>query len=138
MGRIFAVSGSPLNVVTTLPLLHQPASCCTSMVGPSPSVPLPRTRGITVGLAQALRSNACQGDTDVFALAYCHPPTSPHPAPLEDVVACYKQLLSTTQPLPAVVLAGDSLGGALAVQALANIRDDPTLPNPTGALLLSP
>ena len=37
-----------------------------------------------------------------------------------------------------MVLAGDSSGGALVVQALANIRDDPTLPNPAGALLLSP
>ena len=94
-------------------------------------------RGITVGLAQALRSVPCK-DTEVFALAYRHPPTSPHPAPLEDVVACYKHLLSTTQPPPAVVLAGDSSGGALVVQALLNIRDDPTLPDPAGALLLSP
>lgn len=92
-------------------------------------------RGITLGLLQALERGA--GNAAVFAVAYRQPPAHPHPAPADDVLAAYA-FLAALEPRPAIVLAGDSSGGALVVEALLRVRDGGVLPAPAGAICLSP
>ena len=59
----------------------------------------------------------------VYALDYRLAPEHPFPAPLEDTVAAYKQLLSQGIAPGKIAIAGDSAGGGLVVAALVAIRD---------------
>lgn len=71
-----------------------------------------------------------------YALDYRVPPDHPYPAPLDDCVNCYRELLKEKKPEEIVVL-GTSAGGNLAGAMLLKARDQ-GLPLPAGAILLTP
>lgn len=71
-----------------------------------------------------------------YALDYRMPPDHPYPAPLDDCVNCYRELLKEKKPEEIVVL-GTSAGGNLAGAMLLKARDQ-GLPLPAGAILLTP
>lgn len=58
-----------------------------------------------------------------YALDYRLAPEHPFPAPVEDTVAAYKQLLSQGIAPGKITIGGDSAGGGLVVAALVAIRD---------------
>lgn len=64
-------------------------------------------------------------------------PEHPFPAAVEDALAAYRALLDDGMPASSIIVAGDSAGGGLSVALLVSIRDA-GLPQPAGAVLLSP
>ncbi|KAI8973983.1 Alpha/Beta hydrolase protein [Trametes punicea] len=80
----------------------------------------------------------------VFAINYRLAPQYPFPCAIQDLVAAYLYLIQPppgalhTPVSPAhIVLAGDSAGGGLCIALLQVIRDS-GLPQPAGAVLISP
>ena len=71
-----------------------------------------------------------------WSVDYRMPPDHPFPAPLDDCVAVYRQLLQGHQPRR-VVVQGGSAGGNLAAAMVLRARDE-GLPLPAAAVLLSP
>ncbi|MBJ7483883.1 alpha/beta hydrolase [Brevundimonas sp.] len=71
-----------------------------------------------------------------IVLDYRLAPEHPCPASTDDTVAAYRDLLLTYKP-EQIVLAGDSAGGGLVIDALVAIRDQ-ALPNPSCAYCQSP
>jgi monoterpene epsilon-lactone hydrolase len=63
-------------------------------------------------------------------------PEHPYPAAVEDVCAAYKGLFD--RGLPNIVVAGDSAGGALALELFAWVKHNEFPARPKGALLISP
>lgn len=87
-------------------------------------------RSITTRLAR-------EGGITIHVPDYRLAPEHPHPAPLNDVLACYEALLTQGLPAERIVLAGDSAGGALALSlALALKRKG--RPLPAAMMLISP
>lgn len=73
-------------------------------------------RRVTAALAQ-------YDSARVIALDYRLAPEHPYPAALEDAVAAVLALLETVAHPRAIVLAGDSAGGGLALATLLRLRD---------------
>ena len=91
----------------------------------------PRThRSITCALARAAMAN-------VFVPDYRLAPEHPAPAALEDALSAYRQLLAEGRAAHAIVIAGDSAGGGLALALLMALRDAGE-PLPAAAVLFSP
>lgn len=79
----------------------------------------------------AVRANAA-----TFIAGYRLAPEHPYPAAVEDARAVYEGFVE--RGFRDVVIAGDSAGGALALELLARIVRDAHEVQPTGAVLLSP
>ena len=73
----------------------------------------------------------------VLALDYRLAPEHPFPAPVEDMLAAYRYLLSMNIAPRNVAIAGDSAGGGLVVAAMVAIRDA-ELPQPACGWCISP
>lgn len=73
----------------------------------------------------------------VFAADYRLAPEHPHPAALDDAVACYRALLAGGVEPARLVVAGDSAGGGLTLATLMALRDAGD-PLPAAAVCLSP
>lgn len=85
---------------------------------------------LAAGLASRVRGRGVSVD---YRLA----PEHPYPAAVEDTLAVYRALLDGGTAPSTVVLAGDSAGGGLALQALVAARDA-GLPLPAAAAVFSP
>ncbi len=72
-----------------------------------------------------------------YALDYRLAPEVPFPAPVEDTVAAYRQLLGQGIAPGKIAIGGDSAGGGLVVAALVAIRDA-GLPQPACGWCISP
>ncbi|MFI8454469.1 alpha/beta hydrolase [Kitasatospora sp. NPDC085464] len=72
-----------------------------------------------------------------YSLDYRLAPEHPFPAAIEDTLSAYRALLDRGEDPAAIVLAGDSAGGGLAVTTCLAARDA-GLPQPTGILAFSP
>jgi len=72
-----------------------------------------------------------------LSIDYRLAPEHPFPAAAEDAVTAYRWLLELGISATRIVVAGDSAGGGLAVALLVAARDA-GLPQPAGALLMSP
>ncbi len=68
---------------------------------------------------------------------YRKAPEHPHPAAIEDALACYSALLDSGTPPGRIVLGGDSAGGGLALALLAELNRD-NRPLPAGCFAFSP
>jgi epsilon-lactone hydrolase len=79
----------------------------------------------------AARSNAA-----AFIPGYRLAPEHPFPAAVEDAQSAYRGLIE--RGLRDIVVAGDSAGGALALELMARLVRDAREPRPTAAVLLSP
>ncbi|HXG27947.1 MAG TPA: alpha/beta hydrolase [Nevskiales bacterium] len=111
----------PQSGARTLLYLHGGGYCVGS----------PRThRGLAAHLARACGATAYVPD---YRLA----PEHPHPAALEDALACYRALLAQGVNPAQLVLGGDSAGGGLALATAVAIRDA-QLPLPAALVLISP
>jgi len=73
----------------------------------------------------------------VYALDYRLAPEHPFPAPVEDTVAAYRQLLAQGIAASKITIGGDSAGGGLVVAALVAIRDA-GMPQPACGWCISP
>jgi epsilon-lactone hydrolase len=111
----------PASGARTLLYLHGGGYCVGS----------PRTHR---GLA-AHRTRAC-GAT-AYVPDYRLAPEQPHPAALEDALACYRGLLAQGVNPAQVILGGDSAGGGLALATAVAVRDA-QLPLPAALVLISP
>jgi acetyl esterase/lipase len=87
-------------------------------------------RPITAGLARLARRR-------VFGLDYRLAPEHRFPAALDDALRAYRWLLDTGADASALVVAGTSAGGGLALATLLRIRDE-GLPLPACAVCFSP
>jgi acetyl esterase/lipase len=72
----------------------------------------------------------------VFGVDYRMPPDHPYPAPLDDCVAVYQNLLSCHDRME-IVIGGMSAGGNLAAATILRARNE-GLPLPAAAVLLTP
>jgi acetyl esterase/lipase len=72
----------------------------------------------------------------VVSVDYRLAPEHPYPAPVDDCLAVYRELVEVGFPPSSVALAGDSAGAALVVSTLVRIRDDGLAP-PAGGISLS-
>ena len=86
-------------------------------------------RGITFSLAGGLKAPLC-------AVDYRRPPEYPIPAPMDDAIAAYRNLLEIF-PGTDIILAGDSAGGGIAAAMLCKLREI-NLPMPRCCILISP
>jgi acetyl esterase/lipase len=90
-----------------------------------------RTHGTLIGaLARASRART-------FALEYRLGPEHPAPAAHDDAVAAYRYLLAEGIAPERIVIAGDSAGGAMVLNALRALRDA-GLPLPAAGVAISP
>lgn len=96
--------------------------------------------GYVVGSAQAYRHFvghiATRARLAAFVADYALAPEHPFPAAVDDAMAAYRGLASLGYAN--IVLAGDSAGGGLGLTVLAKASRDPSLPRPSGAMVLSP
>jgi epsilon-lactone hydrolase len=79
---------------------------------------------------------AARANTAIFIAGYRLAPEHPFPAAIEDARAAFDGLVA--RGLRDVVIAGDSAGGALALELLAGIVRDALEVRPASAVLLSP
>lgn len=80
--------------------------------------------------------DALQMGVRTWALDYRMPPDDPYPAPLDDCVAVYRNMLDDYRP-EEIVVGGASAGGNLAAALLVRARDE-GLPMPAAAVLRTP
>jgi epsilon-lactone hydrolase len=73
----------------------------------------------------------------VFSVDYRLAPEHPFPAAVDDALAAYEALLEGGTAPSAIVIAGESAGGGLAIATLVNARDQ-GLPLPAAAFVMSP
>jgi monoterpene epsilon-lactone hydrolase len=88
----------------------------------------------STGLASELARRA---HLRVVTVDYRLAPESPYPAAPEDAFAAYRGLLDAEGDTAPIAIAGESVGGNLAVVTLVSIRDS-ALPTPFAAVLMSP
>ena len=84
-----------------------------------------------MGLRAAARSRA-----STWAVDYRMPPDHPYPAPVDDCLTVYRELLREHSP-GQVVVSGASAGGNLAAALILRARDE-GLPLPAAAVLMTP
>jgi monoterpene epsilon-lactone hydrolase len=92
------------------------------------------TAASSVSLASDL---ARRVGTRLVSVDYRLAPEHPHPAALDDAVAAYRGLLDSGVAAPAIAIAGESAGAGLAAATLVALKHA-GLPQPTGAVLMSP
>jgi len=73
----------------------------------------------------------------ILSIEYRKAPEHPYPLPGQDCFEAYKWLLQKIGDSSRIVVAGDSAGGALAIDVILMTRDG-QLPRPAGSILLSP
>ncbi|HSO35429.1 MAG TPA: alpha/beta hydrolase fold domain-containing protein, partial [Labilithrix sp.] len=73
--------------------------------------------------AELLAGLALASGTKVVGLDYRLAPEHPYPAQLEDALAAFDALVASGTPAGAIILAGDSAGGNLALATAIAIRD---------------
>jgi len=73
----------------------------------------------------------------ILSIEYRKAPENPYPLPGQDCFEAYKWLLQKVGDSSRIVVAGDSAGGALAIDVVLMARDG-QLPRPGGSILLSP
>jgi acetyl esterase/lipase len=78
-----------------------------------------------------------QAGARTLALGYRLAPENPYPAALQDALAGYRFLLSSSIDPRHIVVAGDSAGGGLTIATLTSLRDE-GLPLPSCAWCISP
>lgn len=87
--------------------------------------------------ADTLARIAIEAGVEVFGPDYRLAPEHTYPAQLQDALAAFDALLARGIPAAKVVLAGDSAGGNLAIEAAIALRDRGG-PRPGALVLLSP
>jgi epsilon-lactone hydrolase len=92
------------------------------------------TAASSVGLASDL---ARRVGARLVSVDYRLAPEHPHPAALDDAVAAYRGLLDSGVAASAIAIAGESAGAGLAAATLVALKHA-GLPQPTGAVLMSP
>jgi acetyl esterase/lipase len=92
------------------------------------------TAASAVGLASDLARRA---GARLVTIDYRLAPEHPYPAALDDAVAAYRGLLDSGVTAFAIVIAGESAGAGLAAATLVALKHA-GLPQPTGAVLMSP
>jgi epsilon-lactone hydrolase len=92
------------------------------------------TAGSSVGLASDL---ARRVGARLVSVEYRLAPEHPHPAALDDAVAAYRGLLDSGVAASTIAIAGESAGAGLAAATLVALKHA-GLPQPTGAVLMSP
>ena len=92
------------------------------------------TAASSVGLASDLARRA---GARLVSVDYRLAPEHPHPAAIDDAVAAYRGLLDSGVAASAIAIAGESAGAGLAAATLVALKHA-GLPQPTGAVLMSP
>jgi monoterpene epsilon-lactone hydrolase len=92
------------------------------------------TAASSVGLASDLARRA---GARLVTIDYRLAPEHPHPAAIDDAVAAYRGLLDSGVAASAIAFAGESAGAGLAAATLVALKQA-GLPQPTGAVLMSP
>jgi monoterpene epsilon-lactone hydrolase len=92
------------------------------------------TAASSVGLASDL---ARRVGARLVTVDYRLAPEHPHPAAIDDAVAAYRGLLDSGVAASAIAIAGESAGAGLAAATLVALKHA-GLPQPTGAVLMSP
>jgi monoterpene epsilon-lactone hydrolase len=92
------------------------------------------TAASSVGIASDL---ARRVGARLVSVDYRLAPEHPHPAALDDAVAAYRGLLDSGVAASAIAIAGESAGAGLAAATLVALKYA-GLPQPTGAVLMSP
>jgi epsilon-lactone hydrolase len=92
------------------------------------------TAASSVGLASDL---ARRVGARLVSVDYRLAPEHPHPAAIDDAVAAYRGLLDSGVAASAITIAGESAGAGLAAATLVALNHA-GLPQPTGAVLMSP
>jgi monoterpene epsilon-lactone hydrolase len=97
--------------------------------------------GYCIGSLRTCRSIAAHlarlTTATVYAPDYRLAPEHPHPAALEDALACYRALLASGIAAQRLIVGGDSAGGGLAVATAVALRDA-QLPLPAALVVMSP
>ena len=92
------------------------------------------TAASSVGLASDLARRA---GARLVTIDYRLAPEHPHPAAIDDAVTAYRGLLDSGVAASAIGIAGESAGAGLAAATLIALKHA-GLPQPTGAVLMSP
>lgn len=92
------------------------------------------TAASSVGLASDLARRA---GARLVTIDYRLAPEHPHPAAIDDAVMAYRGLLDSGVAASAIAIAGESAGAGLAAATLIALKHA-GLPQPTGAVLMSP
>eukprot|EP01061_Rhynchopus_euleeides_P025747 TRINITY_DN4180_c0_g1_i1.p1 TRINITY_DN4180_c0_g1~~TRINITY_DN4180_c0_g1_i1.p1 ORF type:complete len:434 (+),score=173.97 TRINITY_DN4180_c0_g1_i1:44-1303(+) len=98
--------------------------------------------GFIAGTAGAYRGMispvAKRINCNVFAVEYRKMPEHPLPAAVDDALVAYRYLIQEKKFDPSsIILAGDSAGGSLCLLLLLRLKEV-NLPQPSGAMLMSP
>ncbi|MEV6794412.1 alpha/beta hydrolase [Streptomyces sp. NPDC051320] len=89
----------------------------------------------SAGLAANLARKA---GVRVLTVDYRLAPEHPYPAALDDALAAYRALVESEPDAARIAVFGESAGGNLATALMLAVREDPDLPQPACAVLLSP